>query len=397
MRRSRVGTIAGAAALIAATALGVARLASRRPDPVALLAQAQADFQAGRLEAARAGLDRLATVRPPQPMDRMARAQVAEAQGRGDDALAEAGAIFDDPRLGPLAHLLAGRVEVARHRLRPAEAHFLKAAEGLPAEPQPHEELAYIHNLQHRWPDFDRDMLALSDRRGLTFERLLHWGKARHATWDPREDSETLAACVAADPDDRASRLVLAEGLYRLNEIEQAEEALAALPADDLEALALRASFAVERGEDEEAEGLIRNAPPDAPALAEVRARLALKRGDAEAAVAAFRQALGAKPDDRALMHGLGTALRVAGDPDAAAQCFREAERYDAISPLIARAATSAGSKDPSLPPRLSAACAAAGRLPEALAWARLALTNDPLDREAQQAVHRLEREVGAR
>jgi len=97
MRRSRVGTIAGAAALVAATALGVARLASRRPDPVALLAQAQADFQSGRFEAARAGLDRLATVRPPLPMERMARAQVAEAQGRADDALAEAGAIFDDP------------------------------------------------------------------------------------------------------------------------------------------------------------------------------------------------------------------------------------------------------------------------------------------------------------
>ncbi|WP_337175572.1 hypothetical protein [Paludisphaera sp.] len=399
MGRIRGRTIAGVAALVATAAIGVAWLwlASRPPDPAALLARAQADFQAGRHEDARRALDLLATVRPPRPMDRMARAQVAQAQGRDDDAVAEAGAILDDPALGPLAHLLAGRVEIARHRLRPAEAHFLKAAEGLPGEPQPHEELAYIYNLQHRWADFDRVMLALSDRRALTFERLAHWGKSRHAAWNPREDCEVLAACVAADPDDRASRLVLAEGLYRMNDVRGAEEALAPLPADDIDAVALRASFAVERGDDEEAERLLRDVPPDAAAPAEVRARLALKRGDVEAAVAGFRLALTARPEDRGLLHGLGTALRLAGDPDAAAECFRAAELHDALFPLIARAATTEGTRDPTLPPRLSAACAAAGRLPEALAWARLALADDPLDREAQATAHRLERELGPR
>ncbi len=398
MRRSRTPTIAGAAALIATAALAaVAWPILRRPDPSAVLAKARDDFQAGRLDAARAALDRLASVPPVHPMVHMARAQIAEAQGQADDAVAAAAAILDDPALGPLAHLLTGRVEIARHRLRPAEAHFKKAAEGLPNESQPFEELAYIYNLQHRWSDFDRAMLAVSDRGGLDFDRVLQWGKSRHVNWDPREDCETLAACVAADPDDRASRLTLAQGLYRQNEIQEAEDVLAPLPADDLDAAALRAAFAVERGDDEKAARIVQSAPADAPALAEVRARLALKRGDLEAAVAAFRLALKAKPDDRALLQGLGTALRLSGDAEGAAECFRVVDRFDAVSPLIARAATSRGKNDPSLPPLLSAACAAAGRLPEALAWARLSLAENPLDREAQQTVYRLDRELGPR
>ncbi|AMV38477.1 tetratricopeptide repeat protein [Planctomyces sp. SH-PL62] len=383
-----------ALAAIVATAVALGWIATRPPDPSRLLAEAQADFQAGRLEAAATALDRLAAVRPPTPMDHMARAQVAQARGLADDALAEAAAIFENPALGPLARLLAGRVEVERHRLRAAEAHFLKAAEAMPREAQPYEELAYIDNLQHRWDDFDRVMLALSDRGGLSFQRLLHWGKARHATWNPREDCLILAKCVEADPDDRASRLVLADGLRRMNQIEEAEAVLAPLPDSDAEALALRALLAVEREDDDEAERRLRKGPPDDPHLAQVRGRLALKRGDADGAVRAFRLALEASPHDRAVLHGLGTALRLAGDPDAAAKCFEVADRHDAITPLILRAATAAGAADPTLPAQLGAACAAAGRIPEAIAWSRLALANNPLDREAQQAVYRLERQL---
>ena len=387
--------------VIAVAAIGLtavaAWFATRPPDPTLLLARAQADFQAGRLEEAAAGLDRLAGVRHPTPMDHMARAQVAEARGRFDAALVEAEAVFDDPALGPLARLLAGRAEIARHRLRPAEAHLRKAAEAMPRESQPFEELAYIYNLQHRWDDFDRAMLARSDRGTLGFDRLLHWGKARHATWNPREDCETLAKCMAADPDDRASRLVLAEGLRRMNRLDEAETTLAPLPADDGPARALRALVAVDRGDDGEADRLLREGSGSDPELAAVRARLALKRGDAEEAARAYRLALAASPHDRALLHGLGTALRLAGDADEAAKSFEAADRHDAITPLIMRAATAEGAADPTLPAKLGAACAAAGRHAEAVAWYRLALANNPLDREMQQTVFRLEREVAPR
>ncbi|WP_165245402.1 tetratricopeptide repeat protein [Paludisphaera soli] len=395
MGRSRTRSLAWAAvAVIVAAAVALGWKASRPPDRALLLARAQADFQAGRLDEAAAALERLAAVRPPSPMEHMARAQVAEARGRADDALAEAAAIFDDPNLGGLARLLSGRVEVARHRLRAAEAHFRKAAEALPREPQPYEELAYILNLQHRWDEFDRAMLAVSDRGGLTFEKVLHWGKARHATWSPREDCLTLAKCVEADPDDRASRLVLAEGLRRMNQVQEAKTVLASLPDSDSEALALRVMLALEGEDDDEAERLLRSAPPDEPSLAPARGRFALKRGDVEGAVRAYRRAVEAAPHDRGSLQGLGTALRLAGDPDGAARAFEAADRHDAITPLILRAATPEGRTDPTLPARLADACAAAGRVPEAVAWSRLALANNPLDREAQQAVFRLERRI---
>ena len=65
MRPFRGRTILAASALAAAVAGGVVLLAPRRADPVALLARAQADFQAGRLDEARRALDRLASLRPP--------------------------------------------------------------------------------------------------------------------------------------------------------------------------------------------------------------------------------------------------------------------------------------------------------------------------------------------
>jgi Flp pilus assembly protein TadD len=395
MRTRWIGWAALAA--IVASAAGLAWVASRPPDPALLLARAQADFQAGRLDEAAAGLERLAALRPSSPIEHMARAQVAEARGRADEAVAEAASIFDDPNLGGLARLLAGRVEVARHRLRAAEAHFRAAAEALPREAQPHEELAYILNLQHRWDEFDRAMLAISDRGGLTFEKVLHWGKARHATWSPREDCLILAKCVEADPDDRASRLVLAEGLRRMNRVEEANAVLAPLPDTDPEALALRVMLALEGEDDDQAERLLREAPPDEPTLAEARGRLALKRGDVEAAVRAYRRAVETAPHDRGSLQGLGAALRLAGDAEGAARAFEAADRHDAITPLILRAATPAGRADLDLPARLADACAAAGRLPEAVAWSRLALAKNPLDREAQQAVFRLERRIAPR
>ncbi len=123
---------ARAAWLVAASALAVAvvvpavrtRLVA---DPSRVAVQAQADYAAGRYDRAEAGLVRLATLRPPSPMDRMARALVARARGHLEDALAELGRIPRDHRLSPMAELLAGRVELQRRRAGAAEAHFLAA------------------------------------------------------------------------------------------------------------------------------------------------------------------------------------------------------------------------------------------------------------------------------
>jgi hypothetical protein len=69
------------------------------PDsPSKLLARAQADFQAGRFDSAAATLDRLATLREPTPMDRLARAEVARGLGHIDEALSSLASISHDGR-----------------------------------------------------------------------------------------------------------------------------------------------------------------------------------------------------------------------------------------------------------------------------------------------------------
>ena len=224
---------------VAATAAALAAAAGgwRRPDARLLLERAQADYQAGRYGRAESGLAQLARLRDPTPMDRMARALVAEALGRGEAALAELARIGGDDPLVPLAELRAGRIERNRANLRRAEGHFLAALGRDPTLAQARNELAYIYNVQLRLDEMDAQMDALSRLDALGFDSLLHWSKTRNVTWNPASDCEALARSVAADPGDRRSRLALADGLRQLGRRDEADAILAPLPASDPEGL----------------------------------------------------------------------------------------------------------------------------------------------------------------
>jgi Flp pilus assembly protein TadD len=124
--------------------------------------------------------------------------------------------------------------------------------------------------------------------------------------------------------------------------------------------------------------------------LARLRGRFALAHGDGPAAVRHFRAAYAAEPDDRDTVFGLGTALAVAGDRDAAAPFLRDSEAYDALGALLTRAANPANHNDAALMRALGAACESVHRLPEARAWYNLAVQANPLDEEAQKALYRL-------
>jgi Flp pilus assembly protein TadD len=387
MTSARLGWLAFALLAIAVTA---ARAGCwwLHPDPPAVLAQAQADYQAGRYEAAASGLARLARLRTPTPMDRMARALVARA--RGQDALVELAQIPSEHFLSPQANLLAGQIEVANGRLRAAETHLLAAIARDGSNVHAHRELAYIYNVQHRLHELNQQMEELAELYAVSFEHLLHWAKTRNGRWNSARDCESLAKYLAVDPDDRNTRLALADGLQNLGHIEEAISVLASLPNTDQEARARRATLALERGDRERADSLLSGGPADHPGLAKVRGLFALSRGDPGGAVRQLRIAFAASPDDIGVVSALATALRLAGH-DEEARTYLDAERrHTALTPLVARADSPMGPSDCKLPARLGAACEAAGRLAEARAWYHLAIARDPLDTGSQHALFRL-------
>ena len=132
--------------------------------------------------------------------------------------------------------MLAGQIEVENGRLRLAEAHFLATLTREPANAHAHRELVYIDNVQHRLSAMDAHMDALSELNALGFEHLLHWSKVRNVVWDPSHNCQSLAKYLAADPDDRYTRLALVDGLQNLGRLDEAASVLAFLPDSDDEA-----------------------------------------------------------------------------------------------------------------------------------------------------------------
>lgn len=383
---------------LGSAALAVVAVRSRSgSDPDQLFRQSRAEFQAGHPERAAALLARLQRVRRPNEFDRLLRAQVADARHRLDEAVTELSQIADDHPLAPVARLLTGQIEVKRNRLHAAEAAFLATIALEPRSDKPRHELVYLYNLQHRQAELDAQLHVLSEIGLLEFAYVVHWGKTRNVVWNPGRDCEKLAACLEADPEDRQSRLALSEGLQRLNKLPEALKILAPLPDTDPDACVRRADLAIIRGDFAETDRLLSVGPADHPALALIRGRLALHRGDARAAVRYLNIAYESDPTDGRVLHGLETALRMAGDSAAAAKFAEAAHRHDAITPLITRASVDEGAKDPALPARLGVACEAAGRLYEAQAWYQLAILRDPLDRDSQQALFRTRKAIADR
>ncbi len=366
------------------------------PDPDRLLALALADHAAGRDDEAWDSLAKLAGLREPTPADRMARAQIRGALG--EEALPELALIPDDDPLAPAAHRLAGRVEVSRGRLRFAEPHFLAAIARNPQDPQPRRDLAFIYALQHRLRELDDQFTALSDRNQLDDKLLLIWARVRCGIWNPRSDLAPLEKAVAADPDDRLSRLALA-GAYLLgNRIDDADRLLNWLPATDVEARIHRIGIAMNRGDKDAAEALLAGpeGSADHPRLLQLRGMLAFTHQDIPKAAENFRAALAQDPTDRATQFGLGTALKLMGRPDEATPHLEAAHSQDAVGELVRLAAVEKGSDDPTLARRLGIAWAKAGRRVEARGWLNLAIRQDPLDAEAQGALFDLDQPVAA-
>ncbi len=142
---------------------------------------------------------------------------------------------------------------------------------------------------------------------------------------------------------------------------------------------------------------MLASGPADDPTLARLRGRLALAQRDGPAAIRYFRRAYEHDPQDRDLLLGLINAFTLAGDDKDAAPLREKARDFERINSLVQRAALPNERGSLGLIRELGAACAAAGRLPEARGWYRLAIARDPLDVESQQALFQIDQKERTR
>jgi tetratricopeptide (TPR) repeat protein len=372
------------------------RWSVRGPEsPATLRRDAEVALRSGRLEEAEAAMARLSQLRGPTAEDWVLRAEIALSDDRPDDSIAALGNIPDDHPFAAEASKLAGQIELRRGNARKAEEHLLKAIEIDPNEFQSRRELVYIYGMQLRREELDEQFRALEPHVPLSTKDAFLWGLSRSTTWEGRELSDTLRQFVEADPEDHRSRLALSDTLANLGQLEEAEAALDPLPDDSPEVVERRASLAIERGDLPEAERLLADAPDRHAGLARLRGTLALRRRDAEAALRHFRASERLEPDHRETIFGLARAHTLAGDLDEARPYQERARKHEDFSTLLQYAATPDGRDDPELPLKLGRACEGLGRLAEARAWYRLRLERDPFDRDAQQALYRLESTEG--
>jgi tetratricopeptide (TPR) repeat protein len=363
----------------------------RSEDPDAIWQAGEADLSAGRIDLAEAAANRLSRLREPTPLDCMLRAQLDIAHGRAEEAVAGLMRVPDEHPMAAQAHLMAGQVELRRHRARFAEQYFRKALQLNPKLVQAHRELIYILGHQLRRTELNAEFLALSQLTELTFDNVFHWCLMRTALWEPSTALKELLLFVETDPEDRWSRLAIADNYRRMGLIDDAETAIAPLPDSDLDALAIRVMLAIDRHQDDKAEQLLASGPAGDPTLAKLRGRLALARRDAPSALRCFQVAHAHAPDDRDALLGLVNALTMIGDDKSAAPLRETAKNFELLNSLVQRAAIPNERENPRLLRDLGAACAAAGCDPEARGWYRLATARDPLDIESQQALFQID------
>jgi tetratricopeptide (TPR) repeat protein len=345
---------------------------------------------AGHYDRVEVALERLSRFRKPTPLERFLRARLAMVRNQPDLALADLARVPDDHYLGPQARLLSGQLELGWDRARVAKGFFqaaLRLDSGLiPA----HRQLIYIYGMQLRRAEFNAEFLALSERTELTADSVFYWCMPRSILWDQGEAVATLARFVAADPADRWSRLALADNYRMIGLHADAESALTALPREDIEAIVIRVRTALDLQEQDRAERLLSFGRIDDPMLARLRGRLALSRHDARLALHHFRIAHTADPEDHETIFGLLSALAMIGESEAALPFRESARNLEHLNTLIQRAAAPRALRDPGLLRQLGAAFLAIDRDAEARAWYALAIAEDPLDSESQQALFRL-------
>ncbi len=385
----RAWVLAGSVLLGLGGLLVAARLRSSF-DPAELAAEARLALRERQWSRAEDRLDRLARLRPPTADDLALRAELELGQGRADQAVALLTGLPESDPGAARARLIAGQIEKSRDRARRMEALFREALRLDPGLAMAHRELVLLYAMQARRAELNAEFRALSALEPLGYDDVLLWTASLEDIWINETIRAQLERYLAADPEDRLSRLALAGVLLRSNQLEEAEDLLRPLHDSDPDARALKARIALSRSRLDEVQKLLEGGPTGHVGLALLRGQLAVRLNDPAAAARQFRLALKSDPANREALQGLALVLKALGQSDQAAAYQAEIERWRTLTTRLETAREPGSRRDPGRIRGVAAACEDLGRWAEARAWYRLALEIDPLDAAAQQALYRL-------
>ena len=372
------------------TCLAMGRLLLRPgADPAKIRLLANQAAQAGRWDQVETHLDRLSD---PNPGDFLLRAIAANKLKQPDRAEEALRRIPADGPLAAQAALWKGRLELSRFRARPMEQALRRALELDPKLVEAQRLLIYLHGTQGRRKELLKRFAALAETSPLSFELINHWCISHNDIFsEPLKLKTDLEKFLAADPDDRWSRIALATNERILGHLDRADEILSYLPDSDAEGLACRVEVAFDRGDYPLVERLLASGPRDHAQLARLRGRLALRQGDRAAALVHYRLSDALEPNHTETTYGLAQSLPPGDARVSEIHSIRHSQRK-----LEEMLTTIDLNKTPKIQlcRDLGALCEASAYLPEAIAWYRLAITLDPINREAQQALFRLKTTV---
>ncbi len=282
---------------------------------------------------------------------------------------------------------MEGQIELKRHRARAAEVALRTALEYDPRLLVARLELIRLFSRQQRTGERDQQCRAVAAQNALDFEHLRFWTLTRNVPWNPEGDLDLLAKSVAADPEDRASRLALALALDRLGRGDEAESVLTLLHDSNPDIQVVRARLALTRGDLELAARLVSEGPERYPGLARLRGLIALAKRDAGAAVHHLAIACEVDPDDRSVQSALRVAARLSAETSNSLPDLAPTPNYKAIDDLVGRLSEPDAQSNAPLLRQMGAACESIGRKDEARAWYQLAvgaiLSTPPLSRES--------------
>jgi Flp pilus assembly protein TadD len=135
---------------------------------------------------------------------------------------------------------------------------------------------------------------------------------------------------------------------------------------------------------------ILEQGPTDHAGLALLRGQFAVQLNKFRVAARQFHIVLRIDPDNREALQGLSVVLKQLEDSRAASAVQEQADQWRHLTSLLQKSKTLNIRNDKSLLMEIGQACETVHQVPEARAWYRLALVQDPLDSAVQRALFRV-------